>query len=57
VGSGRWRRLDLDPTAQRAKQAASACHPSQTSDLVGETIVDAAMLDRFARPFEVFTDG
>ena len=53
----RARRLDLDPSAQRAKQAAMACFPSQTTDLVGETIVDAAMVDRFGRPFEVYFDG
>lgn len=54
---GRWRRHDLDPAAKRAKQAAMACYPSQTTDEMGATIVDAAMLDRFARPFEVFSDA
>lgn len=57
LAPGGWSRLPLGPDELRAKQAAMDCYPSQTTDLLGETIVDAAMLDRFARPVEVYAHG
>jgi len=57
VARTRWTRMPLGPEAVRAKEAAMRCYPSQTTDLLGQTIVDAAMLDRFARPVEVFSHG
>lgn len=53
----RCRRLALDGPARRAKDAAMASFPSQTTDLAGTTIVDPAMIDRFARPFELYIDA
>lgn len=57
VAHERCVRLDLAPSAQRAKATAMGCFPSQTTELAGDVIVDSAMLDRFARPFEVLIDG
>jgi LmbE family N-acetylglucosaminyl deacetylase len=51
-----WRRLDLGPRAHRAKKTAMKQYPSQTTDLLGETIVDEAMMQRFALPFEIYAD-
>ena len=46
--------LALPARAVRAKQAAMACYPSQTTSMLGEVIVDEAMVERFSRPFEVY---
>jgi LmbE family N-acetylglucosaminyl deacetylase len=53
----RCRRLVLDDPACRAKAAAMAAFPSQTTDLAGSVIVDQAMIERFARPFELYLDA
>lgn len=50
-------RVDLAAAAHAAKRAAMARFPTQTTDVLGEVIVDAAMVDRFARPFEVLLHG
>ena len=51
-------RIDLDPAAHSAKQAAIACHSSQNeplSDLGGdEAILSESFLAHFRRPYETF---
>ena len=58
TGPSGWR---LDIAAQVAvKSAAVAAHRSQTTDLVADDPegfrLDATMLERFARPFEIYLD-
>jgi LmbE family N-acetylglucosaminyl deacetylase len=57
LNPSRCRRLALDPAAQRSKRNALGSFPSQTTALAGTTIVDAEMVDRFARPFELYLDA
>lgn len=52
-----WTQLSLSDDAVRAKRAAIGCYPSQTTALLGDVIVDEAMVDRFSRPFEVYVDA
>ncbi|WP_421118632.1 PIG-L deacetylase family protein [Aquihabitans daechungensis] len=57
LAGSRCLRWPLGDAARRAKRTAIGCYPTQTTDLVGEVIVDPAMVERFSRPFEVFLDG
>jgi LmbE family N-acetylglucosaminyl deacetylase len=57
LGAARAVRIDLGDAAIAAKRAAMGCFATQTTDVLGEVIVDAVMLDRFARPFEVLVDA
>ncbi|PPU07917.1 PIG-L deacetylase family protein [Xanthomonas arboricola] len=50
-------RLDLSPAVQSAKQRAITCFSTQLGDCtpaVAEPILPPSVLERFARPFEVF---
>lgn len=57
LAGARARRLPLSARAQAAKDRAIGCFPSQTTALLGEAIVDADMVARFTRPFEVYLDA